>query len=156
MINPAARQMTSARKTAKIRPGTAVRASSSPPSAAGCCSGAIRAIVTAAEDAAHRTPCAGEHPSVSVELEPVARRGRERVELEGDVGRIRAGGKLARVDRGGRLALERSQPEIHRLGDGVTKRPGARVELDGGSGEEAAARERLVLVIGQPAVAEGQ
>src|SRR5829696_1396329 len=134
MINPAARQMTSARKTAKIRPGTAVRASSSPPSAAGCCSGAIRAIVTAAEDAAHRTPCAGEHPSVSVELEPVARRSRERVELEGD---------------GGRLALERSQPEIHRLGDGVTKRPGARVELDGGSGEEAAARDRLVLVIGQ-------
>src|SRR5207247_1030481 len=62
----------------------------------------------------------------------------------------------ARLDRSGDLALQHAEPALHGPGDLVAKGTGSSVVLDRRGGEEAAAGHHLALVVGEPAVAEGE
>ena len=155
MKAPAANARIRARSTARIRSGTGI-----PPPAFRCLGGGLLLGChgrhsRGAQDAA-RPPCSLEHASVPGELEPVARGCGQGVELEGDVAGSVSGREIARIDGGRRLPLETAEPALHGLGDRVAKRSGPGVELDRGRGQEAAARQHLALVVGEPAVAERQ
>jgi hypothetical protein len=85
----------------------------------------------------------------------VVRAEEDRIDLERDLRRVDVLGEVAFVDGEAYRLLDRADPLVHRLLDGVAHRAVAAVELERGGGEEAAARKDVALDVVEPRAADG-
>jgi hypothetical protein len=71
------------------------------------------------QGSSHRATGSGKHLAVPRELEAVAGRRRQGVELEGCIGRLGARWEFPRFDGDADFALKHAEPAIHRSPDGI-------------------------------------